>query len=482
MRINHINIHNFRNFENLSVDFDEKLTVIAAPNGSGKTTILDAVRAALWAYVRKIDVAGGSSGSKAVGISIDDVTSLQSNNEQFQMEPKLPSSIEADVTALSKTVEWTISREKVGRNTHTLYKNAKQIEKLASYLQERSRIIEQVNINELSTAARKFIKESGLDDAVLSTKKPQDLPVLGFYGTGRLWKEKQYMPKDGALDKSFFSRTYGYLNCLDEASSYKYFSQWFKWLFESHREEQIRALEAGVELGETKQQPYIRAIQTAINKVVERKTGWGKIEYSTTQKSIVLYNQENGTLKLEQLSDGVRNAVALVADIAYRCVKLNGHLKEDAPIKSKGIIMIDEVDMHLHPSWQQTIVRSLQTAFPAIQFILTTHSPQVLSTVPKECIRVLGENVDGEAIAESPKAFSYGEPSNDVLQAIMHVDPQPPVPEKVLLDELTSLVDQGEYKSSRALELLQIIKNNLNENHPQLLKVERSIRRQEVLK
>lgn len=106
----------------------------------------------------------------------------------------------------------------------------------------------------------------------------------------------------------------------------------------------------------------------------------------------------------------------------------------------------------------------------------------MLSTVPKECIRVLGSNSDGEDVASIPLAASYGEPSNDVLQAIMHVDPQPPVPEKHLLDELTSLVDQGEYQSIRAKALLLELKQNLNDQHPQILKIERSVRRQEVLK
>jgi len=483
MRINHINIHNFRNFENLSVDFDEKLTVIAAPNGSGKTTVLDAVRAALWAYVRKIDVAGGSSGSKAVGIGIDDVTSVQSDNDRSQMEPKLPSSIETEMSVLNRTIDWTISREKVGRKTNTLYKDAKPIEKLASYLQESSRIIKPVSFDELSSAAQKFIKESGLDGAVLSTKKTQNLPVLGFYGTGRLWKEKQYSPKDAKLDKSFFSRTYGYLNCLDEASSYKYFSQWFQWLFESHREEQIKALEASIELRETKQQPYIRAIQIAINKVVEKKTGWGRIEYSTTLKSIVLYNQDNAKLKLDQLSDGVRNAVALVADIAYRCVKLNGHLKEDAPIKSEGIIMIDEVDMHLHPSWQQTIVRSLQEAFPEMQFILTTHSPQVLSTVPKKCIRLLQIDTDavtGDAmyVVKVPDVQSQGVASADVMAQLQGVDPVPDVEQSHWLTQFKQLILQGDQDSGNGAALKQKILNHFGEDHQVWYECKRLIRLQ----
>ena len=138
--------------------------------------------------------------------------------------------------------------------------------------------------------------------------------------------------------------------------------------------------------------------------------------------------------------------------------------------------------MHLHPSWQQTVVSSLKQAFPNIQFVITTHSPQVLSTVPRECIRVLTTDVTRGSIAATPIAPSYGEPSNDVLHAIMHVNPQPPVPEKAQLDELTSLVDQGQYESARAKELLCSMKQALNEQHPQIQRIERSIRRQEALK
>ena len=449
MKIKNIEIKNFRKFTHLGVEFDENMTVIAALNGSGKSAVLDAVKASLWAFVRRIDAASGASGSKPVGIHVDDVTLLEINE---QMEPQIPSVINIKFI---DDQSWTISREKTAPRTNTIYKNAKTADDLAKTLQKKVR---------------------SSDDRATS------LPVIGFYGTGRLWNQKQFTSSRSKLDDSFFSRTYGYLDCLDEASSFKYFAQWFQWLFESHREEQIRAIEANKTVFETKFQPYILAIQNAISRVIESETSWGKIEYSTTKKDVVLYHKDHGELKLSQLSDGVRNAVALVADIAYRCVKLNNQYKEKAPLLSEGIVLIDEVDMHLHPSWQQRILRQLQQAFPNLQFIVTTHSPQVLSTVPKECIRVLGTNAEGKDIAAIPLAASYGEPSNDVLQAIMHVDPQPPVPEKALLNELTSLVDQGEYQSQRAEQLLSDLKQTLNDQHPQILKIERSIRRQEALK
>ena len=90
---------------------------------------------------------------------------------------------------------------------------------------------------------------------------------------------------------------------------------------------------------------------------------------------------EYGRLPLSSLSDGVRNMIALIADIAHRCARLNPHLSEEAARQTPGVLLIDEVDMHLHPRWQQLVVDLLRKAFPSLQIILSTHSPHVLSTV-----------------------------------------------------------------------------------------------------
>jgi predicted ATP-binding protein involved in virulence len=119
-----------------------------------------------------------------------------------------------------------------------------------------------------------------------------------------------------------------------------------------------------------------------------------------------------------------------------------------------GIALIDEVDMFLHPHWQQTIIGSLRAAFPAMQFIVTTHSPQVLSTVRRENIRVIGKDVDDKVIASQPLAMTYGEPSNRVPHSVMQVDPQPPVDEKQALLTLTEWVDKGRYDEKPAVDLM----------------------------
>lgn len=459
MKIEEIIIKNFRCFEQLEVTFHSQMTVLIAANGGGKTSILDAVRIAVWPFVKGFDL--GSQTGKSATIQIDDVRLEKQINDN--MEPK----------------------EKTEVNTTGVWDDNAQVK---TWLQWRDSIKKgTTSKGDISTAELTNQYAKSMQKKVFEGKEQINLPLIVYLGTGRLWYQSRYSSEaaDVLLSKTEYSRTSGYLNCLSQGSSLKHFVDWYGWIYRSYREEQIKALEQGYSWGEPGSHflQTIKAIQFAVNCLIEKQTGWKDIAYSSShEQQIVLTHPQHGTLPLERLSDGLRNMVAMVADLAYRCVKLNPHLGAEATIKTHGIVMIDEVDMFLHPSWQQSVLGSLQEAFPKIQFIVTTHSPQVLSTVPKECIRVLGTNAEGENIAAMPLADSYGEPSNDVLQAIMQVDPQPPVPEKRLLDELTSLVDQGEYLSSRATELLANLKQKLSNQHPQILKIERSIRRQEAFK
>lgn len=133
--------------------------------------------------------------------------------------------------------------------------------------------------------------------------------------------------------------------------------------------------------------------------------------------------------------------------------------------------------MHLHPSWQQTVLNELSEAFPKLQFIVTTHSPQVLSTIRRENIRVL----NGSS-AEQPAASTYGQPSGDVMHSVMLVDSQPPIEEKQQIDRLTVLVDQGHWGEAEAQGLLQQLTQTLGPENARLQQLLRSIARQKILK
>ena len=136
-----------------------------------------------------------------------------------------------------------------------------------------------------------------------------------------------------------------------------------------------------------------------------RPSGWHSIYFKNTETGIVATHAQYGVLPVAHLSDGIRTLIGVTADIAHRAIRLNSQLGREAVTSTPGIVLIDEVDMHLHPEWQQVIIESLRNAFPRIQFIVTTHSPQVLTTVRKEHIRLLAADgtasipVDGTAVS-----------------------------------------------------------------------------------
>ena len=142
------------------------------------------------------------------------------------------------------------------------------------------------------------------------------------------------------------------------------------------------------------------AVNQAVGTVL-KPTGWGNLRFSETFGYATVEHPDQGVLAVGQMSDGIRNTIALVADIAWRCVQLNAHLGDAAVRDTEGIVLIDEVDMHLHPEWQQLIVGSLREAFPRIQFIVTTHSPQVLTTVDAESVRIIHPEPDETEIGRA---------------------------------------------------------------------------------
>lgn len=432
MRLKTLRLKNFRRFADLNIDFHEQLTVIVARNGQGKTTLLDAATIVLGTFVGAFDL------GKANHIERSDARYF-ATMERVASEQQYPVEIEAHF--LQPTMH--VLRQLMGAKSKTTIKDASELTEYGKRLQ---------------IAMREFSDEP--------------LPVIAYYGTGRLWKAHKNMNRKAVLSES---RSMGYEDCLSPASSFTQVQQWVaKATYGVRQQEEMPGYERSTLPAQ------LENIQQTVNSLLAEE-GWRNFHYSFQHEELAMYHPEHGILPISLLSDGVRAMISLAADLAWRCTKLNPQFGHKASIDSPGIVMIDEVDMHLHPQWQQRVIASLHRAFPKIQFIVTTHSPQVLSTVRRENIRLLGTNEAGQMTVSEPLADSYGEPSNDVLQAIMHVDPQPPVPEKVQLERLTELVDQGLYEKDEAQRLLTALKQSLSPHHPQLEKIERSIRRQKAL-
>jgi predicted ATP-binding protein involved in virulence len=153
-------------------------------------------------------------------------------------------------------------------------------------------------------------------------------------------------------------------------------------------------------------------------------------------------------LSLQMLSDGYRTMIAMVMDFARRLAQANPDMKN--PLQAEAILLVDEIDLHLHPIWQQKVIPSLQRAFPNTQMVVSTHSPQVLSTVPSESILIV--EPDGVRRCDAP---TYGARSSDLVAEVLGLPSQRP-PDNAIsskISELFRAIDAGDVVVAKAVRL-----------------------------
>jgi len=444
-----LRLRDYRCFASLQIDFHPRLTVLVAANGAGKTSVLDAVAVALGTYVGAF--------SEGVG-----PTFFASDIRQTRVRDTAGLEMEYAPQGVWLEAWGTIPAAHAGGGAVTWQRALSGPTKAKTTVKD-----------------AKVLTDYGkrMQEAVRTPGSAVTLPLLAYYGTGRLWQQKKLT--ESKLTRT--SRTIGYTDCLDPASSYKSFVAWFRYWNLNAKEGRLKALEQGQPHVPTEFDGYIDAVAGAVNTCLA-PSGWHDITFSFTQDTLVAHHPQHGELAVELLSDGIRNMIGMVADMAFRAVKLNPQLGVQAALQTPGIVLIDEVDMHLHPEWQQVVLQGLSRAFPLVQFIVTTHSPQVISTVAKESVRLLGVDADGRPLASMPLADTYGVPSHAVLQRVMQVDPQPPVHELAALKELTRLVDQGHGETPRATELMTQLMDRLGSTHEHVQRLQRSLERQRRLR
>ena len=422
LQLNSLALKNFRCFEQLSIDFHPQLTLLVAENGAGKTSVLDAIAVAFGPFVGAFDDGIGPA-FLPTDIRVRQVRDTTGNEMEYAPEGVALAAkgrIPADFLRVDlQATEWEWRRQLASpKKSKTTIKDAKVLVDCAKALQHDVRDGKQV-----------------------------DLPLLAYYGTNRLWQVRKLVAKKLAQT----SRMVGYTDCLKSGSNYKIFCEWFRYWSNSAFAHAHRAAKQGVPEDRSEFDDYIDCVVQAISTCLA-PTGWCCIQYDVGQEELVALNQDAGTMPVAQLSDGVRNMIGLVADMAFRATKLNPHLGVEAARETEGIVLIDEVDMHLHPAWQQTVLASLQEAFPKIQFIVTTHSPQVLSTVSREHIRVL-EQRDGVYTASTPVFSPLAHESGDALVRIMQVHKEPELAIQSDIREYEQWVRSGQEHSEQAQAL-----------------------------
>lgn len=455
MRLGNIRLKNYRGFEKFNLKLHPDLTVIVGVNGCGKTTLMSALRLLLWSYVRNYgnDVRPGSPPR----IDIDDVHRIQTANGVIALQ--FPCSVEGKFVFPEDWDSDAFDEDDDLFESLSLNKTGCALKTEKARLQWLRGSFVDVRAAEKAMDA---VSED-LDLLLGENVRATDLPVIACYGTNRLWKRSAGLK---ATSRSTL-RFVGYDGATSVKSSFMRFEWFVMFLFSSANSGLLN-------------RESIALLWKGVGNAICTVTGW-QVQLPKPGEKDLLFKHGSEELKLSQLGDGVRCMIELVGDLACRCALLNYYYKKDAVKKTSGVVLIDEIDMHLHPGWQQTILKQLQDAFPKIQFIVTTHSPQVLSTVRRENIRVVDRNADGQIVASEPLVHTYGESSGDVLQSVMEVDPLPPVPEKTDLKRLTALVDQGFHEAPESVLLMEQLIATLGELHPQLLRLKRDIQRQKAL-
>ena len=294
---------------------------------------------------------------------------------------------------------------------------------------------------------------------------------MAYYGTSRMWKDNKLfeLRKDISLERGS-----GYVDCMEPSSSYNTFGQWFKYSVMSAMEFDRYLAESGKKDEKNPYTEVLKAVRQAIITCIG-SMGWTDIDYSFAFQNLIIMHETMGVLPLEALSDGTRSVISMAADLAYRMVRLNPDLGAMAALETPGIVLIDEVDMHLHPSWQQAVVYDVRKAFPNVQFIVTTHSPQVLSTVPAEAIRIL--RWDNNLINIDKPAFSLGAESFQLLKDIQNVDTRPQaLPIVKDLYRYLMLVSEDKWDTDEARELRKRLDEWSKGCEPALVRADTEIR------
>ena len=364
MRIDRLSVRNFRCFRDRTFDLDPSFNLFVGPNGSGKTSVLDALAVAAGTWLI------GFPGYDSRPIRPDDVRieSIEYDAD-IRFEPQYPVEIETDGLIMGQSLTWLRGLNGAGRRTTSgLSKKLKQI---------------------ASQTARAV--QSGSNET---------LPLISYYGTSRLWLEPR--PRTRAKgpgkrsDRKRLSRPEAYRTSVDPRLSSAGLVEWI-------------ATQSWIEYQEGREQSIYAVVRRAILDCLEG----GRNMYFDPRRSEVIVSFDNqGRQPFANLSDGQRSMLALVGDIAQKAVQLNPHLGDRVLQETPGLVLIDELEMHLHPSWQRRVVADLKGVFPKIQFMCTTHSPQILGEARRNEVIPLGSD------SKRPLA-TFGLSSDEILESVL---------------------------------------------------------------
>jgi len=354
MKINKIEIKNFKLFSEQEFIFNPAFNLLIGINGSGKTSLLRAIAVALggWAHAYIKDE------NNIRPILVEEIREIQIDN---RFDKSKLTSIKAYGT--SKIIDRYGHKKNVQANWIRTREEGKDETITDGSIQYESYPL---NFGNLGNDILEFIEKGN----------SFDLPLIAFYECDRLWLAKNELNIEASA-KTKYSRFEPYVDCFHTGANHQAIGEWLL----KHEL---------VSMQQNEETPVLQSIRRAAIAALENCTG---LKFDFEQSRVRVEFEDNITIPFEHLSDGQRTILGLFCDIARRAAILNPHLGGDASSETKGVILIDELDLHLHPKWQRRIIEDLRRVFPNIQFICTTHSPFLIQSLrtSEELIMLDGE-------------------------------------------------------------------------------------------
>lgn len=367
MKIESLYLKNFRNVVEQTYTLNPHFTVFIGINGRGKSTWLHALRVACGAYFLAIP------DTKKRHIIPDEI---RQDGDKFLIQ-HTPVIVEAKghFPERQESVVWR-RMVPMGKNFTT------------------SSFTDVGIIRNLGKA--KY-------DQMIAGSDDLDLPIVAFFGTSRVHGTGRV--RGTRIGRQIFKE--GYLNWLEMRSTVYRYDAWLTTydVLAKQGKEYPHSERIFFETLQ-KANPYIKKIEFIGTEL------WLKVEID---------DYFSDYLPIHLHSDGIVSFTEMVAELAYRCIVLNGSKQENAIIETNGVVLIDEIDLHLHPKWQRHVVADLKTAFPGIQFVATTHSPFIVQSLSKDELINLDFVEEGEGLEQDPSNYGI----EDVAEIEMGVEDVP---------------------------------------------------------
>lgn len=411
MMLKEIRLVNFRGIADMTLPFTTTTTAILGVNGVGKSAVLDALAIALSNMTERI----AGQAAKARDISPDDI-----KNDAAYARIQVTAELGVDTPTT-----WAIARNR----------------KAGKHPAERSSDLDQLNAHTSLFNGRMLYAEAN--------HQPTHLPLAVYYDVHRAVLDVPLRVREKLKN----TPREAYHDALGHGGTdFRGFFAWFRDR-EDAENERIRDEPA-----------YVDRDLQAVRAAVEAFTQFTDLRIRRKPSLRMTVKKNAAELNVLQLSDGEKCLLALVGDLARRLSLLN--TDKDNPLHGEGVVLIDEIDLHLHPRWQRSVVASLERTFPNCQFIITTHSPQVVGELPPEAVLLLR---DGKFLGHAER--SLGLSSGEVLEELMEGEASN-VEVASQLDTVRSLLDEDAIAGAQdALSRLRQAVGDI----PQVLELQASI-------